>query len=240
MHAKVDLAACPYTPVSNAVIRQGSTFLQGPSGPQPCVTDLTDLTQPSTPRLVFHTPQTKANQDFRLSNAVITMLSTHSEKLTRRMALALIVVLQTTHFVFQVLYNWGPHGRQPKMRTMTSFFVLYFFSRCAFSVVERKLDIRVGRHVISGRRIDALLWWTAVWSAVVMLYDGEGYADGRLDMLQVVVYNVVMHTWMLGRLVFWMDKRVDLVEREDVKDEKANLERVVGEVSGNEKEKEEV
>jgi hypothetical protein len=141
-------------------------------------------------------------------------------KLTRRLALTLITLLQTTHCILYLLDRWNPPQKpHPYLCTAAKLFETAFFALSSYSFVERNRDFRIGRHVIRGQGIDWLLWCVVVWSIGVVRNDVQGDADGLWSLWQLLIVDVVVVLEQFRKDVTW-------TERED------DCERVVSETGG--------
>lgn len=142
-------------------------------------------------------------------------------KITRRTALCLIIVLQTTHFILQMLDPKSFCLKTPAfILIIAKIMELRFSIGCAYTIVERNLGVKWQSYVIQGVRIDVLLWLAAAWSAGLVGNDLAGNAAGFVSTLQLFGIDVVMGMWTFGRLLFWTEKRVCWVEASEERGEK--------------------
>ena len=84
-------------------------------------------------------------------------------KLTRRVALTLITLLQSAHCILFLLDRWTPPRKQhPYLCTVAKIFETGFFALTSYSFVERNRDFRIGRHVIRGLGMIGCCgaWWS--------------------------------------------------------------------------------
>jgi hypothetical protein len=130
-------------------------------------------------------------------------------KISRRTALFFIVAFQLAHFILQMVDRWGPPRKSSaKLLTLAKFNELVWTSVTCFKITEHNVDVKLGRHVVSGDGIDALLWFVAAWSAVVVRMDIKYLPDSLIGLVQLMVLDVVM----------WMEilsSSVGLVERKE-------------------------
>ncbi|KAJ8118923.1 hypothetical protein OPT61_g203 [Boeremia exigua] len=133
-------------------------------------------------------------------------------KLARRLALALIIGLQAAHFVLQMLDLWGPPRKaNPKLTTGAKLNEFGFCCITFSNFVEYDLDARIGRHVIRGSGVDAVLVYIVVWSTAIVFNDALGNAAGLMSLSQLMVVDVLMWCWMLGKGVAWVKRQQDEV-----------------------------
>ncbi|KAJ4993469.1 hypothetical protein SVAN01_01017 [Stagonosporopsis vannaccii] len=161
------------------------------------------------------------------------------QTLPRRIAMTVIILLQFLHFIQQMHDRWThPQPLPFVVITIAKLTELGFFALCSFKLVERNYDVRMGRHVIQGSGIDALLWGMAAWSAAVARGDGRGLMGEWLGLVQLVVVDIILWAEILGRGVAWVE-RGEEGERE-VEGEGAGGERAGGEEMSEKGEKLEV
>ncbi|KAF2626708.1 hypothetical protein BU25DRAFT_411673 [Macroventuria anomochaeta] len=143
-------------------------------------------------------------------------------KLTRRVALTLIITLELAHYYLQLLDRWGPPRKSnPKLRTVAKLNELGFITISCYRITEHAVDVKLGRLLVQGLGIEALLWAVAVWSAVCVGYDVWVTPDSLASLMQLMAVDVLMWTEMLS-------SAVGLVERKEgdvlsVMDEKERL-----------------
>jgi hypothetical protein len=132
-------------------------------------------------------------------------------KLTRRTALTLITLLQTTHCILYLLDRWTPPRKpHPYLCTAAKIFETGFFALTSYSFVEHNRDFRIGRHVIRGQGIDWLLWCVVVWSVGVVRNDvQEGHVDGLWSLWQLLVVDVVVALEQFRGDVTWIEREHD-------------------------------
>ncbi|KAH6638994.1 hypothetical protein C7974DRAFT_124546 [Boeremia exigua] len=157
----------------------------------------------SNPHNIHHPHQTQHQ-----ANSHSKMRTSALRKLTRRAALALILALQTSHFVIHLIDRWGPpRKRIPKMTTLALLAQLVYIADCTSKLVERSVDLKLGRRVVRGAGVDALLWCVAAWSVVLAWRDAVGATDGVANTLQLVIVDVIMLTGILRKDVEWVERK---------------------------------
>ena len=128
-------------------------------------------------------------------------------KLTRRVALTLITLLQSAHCILYLLDRWTPPRKpHPYLCTVAKIFEAGFFALTGYSFVERHRDFRIGRHVIRGLGVDWLLWSVVVWSIGVVRNDAQGSADGLWSLWQLLAVDVVVVLEQFRGDVTWTER----------------------------------
>jgi hypothetical protein len=139
----------------------------------------------------------------------MTELST-THNVVRYVALGLIVSLQLSHYILQLLDRWGPPRKpQPKLMTLAKLNELGFISITCSRIVAQGLDVKLGKRTIRGLGIEVLLWSVALWSAACVAYDALITPDSLISLAQLMVVDVVMWTDMLSSavgLVEWKEQ----------------------------------
>jgi hypothetical protein len=143
------------------------------------------------------------------SHPRMTELST-THNVVRYVALGLIVSLQLSHYILQLLDRWGPPRKpQPKLITLAKLNELGFISITCSRIVAQGLDVKLGKRTIRGLGIEVLLWSVALWSAACVAYDALITPDSLISLAQLMVVDVVMWTDMLSSavgLVEWKEQ----------------------------------
>lgn len=152
------------------------------------------------------------------SSTTLTIMTTHN--LTRRVAITLITLLQSAHYILVVLDAYDPHSRWLKARNprwmtiLVHLFEGFFIASSSYRLVEHNVNAKVVRHVtISGSRIDRFLWYVAAWSAALVMNDARGDAGGLMTLAQLVMCDVI---WLWAMF----SKNVDFFERKEVVEER--------------------
>jgi len=138
----------------------------------------------------------------------MTEIST-TRKVVRHVALSLIISLQLSHYILQLLDRWGPPRKpNPKLMTLAKLNELGFISITCSRIVSQSLDVKLGKRTIHGLGIEVLLWTVALWSAACVTYDALITPDSLISLAQLMAVDVIM----------WMDmlsSAVGLVERKE-------------------------
>lgn len=136
------------------------------------------------------------------------MSQSRTRKVVRVIALALILAGQITHFTLQALDRWGPPRKpNPMLMTGAKLTELCFISITCWRIVTQDVDIKLGRHLIRGLGIEALLWSVALWSAACVVYDGLVTPDSLISLAQLIFVDVVMWTDMLSSAVGLVERK---------------------------------
>lgn len=129
-----------------------------------------------------------------------------TRKAVRYVALGLIISLQLSHYILQLLDRWGPPRKpNPKLMTLAKLNELGFISITCSRIVTQGLDVKLGKRTIRGLGIEALLWSVALWSAACVAYDALVTPDSLISLAQLMAVDVVMWTDMLSNAVGLVD-----------------------------------
>lgn len=146
-----------------------------------------------------------------------------ARKVLRRAAFALIIFCQLTHFPLQVHHIWTfPRRTLPKTSTLAKVTELCYITICSYKISECSVDVKLGRVLICGWGIEALLWGIAVWSVALVGLDVWWIESAVMSLSQLCAVDVLMWTEMLSSAVGLVE-REGAGEGEDV-DEKMGLE----------------
>lgn len=162
----------------------------------------TTTTSPETPDSTPKTPSLN-QRNHTLANMPISSRN----RLLRRTAVTIIILLQSVHFVLQMHDRWThPQRLNRFIITLAKFNELVFFSFCSFKLAEWNYGVKIGRHVIRGARVDALLWAMGAWSAAVVLGEGRGLAGEMLGLVQLISMDLILWAEILNRGVAWVEE----------------------------------
>ena len=145
-----------------------------------------------------------------------------TRKVVRRVTLALIITLQSAHFILQVLDLWScPRKPYRKLATLGRLYELDVICKTCFRITEGSVDVKLGRSLIRGFGTEALLWAIAMWSALCVGYDVLVLPNSSVSLAQLAAVDVF---WLMSVL----SSAVGLVERNEggdqtVVDEKEKL-----------------
>ena len=129
-------------------------------------------------------------------------------KTSRRTALFFIIAFQLAHFILQMVDRWGPPRKSSaKLLTLAKLNEFVWTSVTCFKITERNVDVKLGRHVVSGDSIDALLWFVAAWSAAVVIVDIKDSPDSLMGLAQLMVLDVVMWAETLSSAVGLVERK---------------------------------
>ncbi|KAF3054135.1 hypothetical protein E8E11_011873 [Didymella keratinophila] len=154
-----------------------------------------------------------------------------TRKVVRHVALGLIVSLQLSHYILQLLDRWGPPRKpNPKLMTLAKLNELGFITITCSRIVRQGLDVKLGKRTVRGWGIEVLLWSVALWSAACVAYDALVTPDGLISLAQLMAVDVIMYTDMLSSavgLVEWKEQgeyeAIAGDEKEVVLDEKMDV-----------------
>ncbi|KAF1363583.1 hypothetical protein EJ07DRAFT_152372 [Lizonia empirigonia] len=131
-----------------------------------------------------------------------------ARKALRRIALVLILVFQLSHFPLQVHHLWTPpRDAYPKLGTLAKLNECAFVTVCCYKISEKDVDVKLGRLLVRGWGIEALLWGVAVWSAALVGVDDWCGGIGLLSLSQLLAVDVLVWTEMLSSAVGLVERK---------------------------------
>lgn len=131
-----------------------------------------------------------------------------SRQALRRIALVLILVFQLSHLPLQVHGLWTPpRDKHPKLGTLAKLNECAFVTICCYKISEKNVDVKLGRLLVHGWGIEALLWSLAVWSAALVGVDDWWGGIGLLSLSQLLAVDVLVWTDMLSSVVGLVERK---------------------------------
>jgi hypothetical protein len=125
-----------------------------------------------------------------------------TRKVVRYVALGLIITLQLSHYILQLLDHWGPPRKpNPKLMTLAKLTELSFISITCSRIVGQGPDVKLGKRTVRGLGIEMLLWGVVLWSAACVAYDALVTPDSLISLAQLMAVDVIMWTDMLSSAV---------------------------------------